>query len=114
MSRLQWNAGISYSCLSHALEEEALQTEDPMYDSWIRQDTFSFHKDGYEDGPNPAWPWSTGNKVEIRYNQPNTAGLRKWGYVMWDKERLDQWTILQKDPHDFYKSTPRFDNLSAI
>ena len=97
MGLLRWRADTSYSCLSNAL----YQTENPMYGLWIHQDTFSFHKDDCKDGPNAAWPWSTGNKVEIRYNQPDTAGLRKWGYVMWDKERLDQWTILQKDPHDF-------------
>lgn len=99
----RWNARRwNYSCLSYALQEEALEIDDPMYDAWVRKDTLVFHKDGCKDGPNAAWPWSTGNKVEIRYNQPDTAGLRKWGYVMWDKDRLDRWSILQEDPDEYF------------
>ena len=101
MTMLRENLGISYSSLSDALEEEAPEWDDPMYDAWKRKDTLVFHKDGYKDGPNAAWPWSTGNQVEIRYNQPDTAGLRKWGYVMWDKDRLDRWSILQENPGDY-------------
>ena len=102
MSLLRWNADSSYSCLSYALQEEALEVDDPMYDAWKREDTFAFHKDGYQDGPNAAWPWSTRNKVEIRYYQPNRAALRKWGYVMWDKDRLDRWSILQENPDGYF------------
>ena len=98
---LRENLGISYSFLSDALEEEAPEWDDPMYDAWKSKDTLAFHKDAYKDGPNAAWPWSTENKVEIRYNQPDTAGLRKWGYVMWDKDRLDRWSILQENPDDY-------------
>ena len=84
MSLLRENPGISFTSLSGALEEEAADWDDPMYDAWVRKDTLTFHKDDCKAGPNAAWTWSTGNKVEVRFNQPDTAGLRKWGYVMWD------------------------------
>ena len=99
---LRENLGYSYSFLSRALEEEGPEWDNPMYDAWERKDTLAFHNDGCEDGPNAAWPWSTGNKVEIRYNQPDTAGLRKWGYVMWDKDRLDRWSVLQENPDECF------------
>ena len=101
MSLLRENPGISFTSLSGALEEEAADWDDPMYDAWVRKDTLAFHNDDCKDGPNAAWPWSTGNKVEIRFNQSHTEGLRKWGYVMWDKDRLDRWSILQENPDDY-------------
>ena len=99
MSLLRCNANSSYSCLSTALEQ-APEWDDPMYDACKREDTIAFHEDGYEDGPNAAWPWSTGNKIQISYHRSDRAGLRKWGYVMWDKGRLDQWSILQENFED--------------
>ena len=98
---LRENLSSSCASLSDALEEEGPVWDDPMYDAWNRKDSLAFHKDGDKDGPNAAWPWSTGNKVELCYNQPGTAGLRKWGYVMWDKDRLDRWSILQENPDDY-------------
>ena len=95
------NARISYSSLSSALEEEAPEWDNPMYDAWTDRALQGFYGDNDKDDPNAAWTWSTGNKVEIRYYQSNKVGLRKWGYVMWDKERLDQWNILQENYHDY-------------
>lgn len=101
MRILRENSGIEYSSLSGALEEDGPDWEDPLYDAWTNGAFLGFDGDSDRDGPNAAWVWSTGNKVEIRYNQYSKEGLRKWGYVMWDKERLDQWTILHENPHEY-------------
>lgn len=45
---------------------------------------------GDDRGPNAAWGWDGRNVSEnyppVRY----TINPRKWAYVMWDKERLDE------------------------
>lgn len=93
---------FAYSSLSRVLEEKGPEWDNPMYDAWENQAFQGFHGDDDRDGPNAAWPWSTENKVEIRYYQSDKEGLRKWAYVMWDKERLDQWAILKENPHDYF------------
>lgn len=97
MRLLRENSGIEYFSLSSALEEDGL-----MYYALTNRAFLSFKSDSDRDGPNAAWVWSTGNKVEIRYYQYEKKGLRGWAYVMWDKERLDQWTILQENPQDYF------------
>ncbi len=83
--------------LTRALEKDpydyCFQTGN--YQSWRRQCEERFQSDQY--GPNAAWTWSTGKKVEILYFQREKEDLRRWGYVMWDKERLDRWGVLDQD-----------------
>ena len=98
MCMLRENSGLSYDSLSGALEEDGPEWDNPMYDAWTSGATLKFSRDSDSDGPNAAWPWSTGDKVEIRYYQSHKEGLRKWGYVMWDKWRLDRWSVLQQNP----------------
>ena len=100
MSMLRNNSGISYSSLSSVLDEEGLESDIDMYNAQRNGATLDFDRDSDKDGPNAAWPWSTGNSVEIRYYESHKAGLRKWGYVMWDQERLDRWGILGENPRD--------------
>ena len=95
------NSGVLNPSLSKVLEEDGPEWDNPMYDAWRNKAFQGFYGDSDRDGPNAAWTWSPGNKVEIRYYQPDKVGLRKWGYVMWDKERLDHLTILQEDPQNF-------------
>lgn len=94
-------SGISISSLSGALEDDDPIWDNPMYDAWMNEAFLEFYSDSDRDGPNAAWPWSTGNKVEIHYYQSNKEDLRKWGYVMWDSERLEQWKILQENSDDY-------------
>lgn len=80
--------------------------EDP-YD-WVYQtDMYTAAEDGQEllfednnriDGPNAAWPWSTNQKVDILYFQEYKQALRKWAYVMWDLDKLENWGVLYVDP----------------
>jgi len=50
--------------------------------------------------PNSAWVWSSGNKVQVLYNEANKQSLRKWGYVMWDRSRLNDWQVLGENISD--------------
>ena len=79
-----------------------------MYDAYRKRATIVFDGDVRTDCPNAAWIWSTKNKVEIRYDQYEKKGMRKWGYVMWDRERLDQWNIFQEKPSEHFlkRDTP--------
>jgi len=76
--------------------------------SWI--DPFggvTFIGDEDAASANAAWIWAE------NYIYPNSAreGLEKdfrsWGYVMWDKERLDQMKILEVDGATLEKHGPR-------
>ena len=100
MNMLRKNSCFSYRSLSRTLEQDGPDWDNPMYDAWANGAPLGFDGDGDKNGPNAAWPWSTGNSVEIRYYESHKAGLRKWGYVMWDKERLDRWGILGENPRD--------------
>lgn len=46
--------------------------------------------------PNVAWTWSSDYRDERWYFSPLTEDLRAWGYVFWDKERLDDWGVLDE------------------
>jgi len=46
--------------------------------------------------PNAAWTWSNNYRDERWYFSPVTGYLRAWGYVFWDKERLDDWGVLDE------------------
>ena len=102
LTLLRENMGISYSSLSRALEEDGPDWDNPMYDAWLNEAPLGFDRDNDKNSPNAAWPWSTRNKVELRYYQSHTESLRKWGYVMWDIDRLDRWSILQENPDDYF------------
>lgn len=101
MRILRENFGIAYSSLSSALEEDALDWDNPMYDAWKMGAFLGFDGNNDRDGANAAWVCSARNKVEVRYNQYSKEGLRKWGYIMWDKRRLDEWNVLLENPQDF-------------
>lgn len=101
MQMLRENIGLSDLSLSSALEDDGPFWDSPMYDAYIDRAFQEFHSDCDRDAPNAAWIWSAEDKVDIRYYQSDKAGLRTWGYVMWDKERLDQWSILHENPHDY-------------
>ena len=100
MSMLRVDPSVRYSSLPSALKHNRAEFDYPMDDSSEDGDFLEFNGDSDEDGPNAAWTWLTGNKDEIRYNQSDKRDLRHWGYVMWDKERLDRWDILQENPRD--------------
>ena len=89
--------------LTAALEETpydfSYRTE--YYHDWINQAELRFTSDAVEK-PNATWSWSNGNKVEIMYNQK--PDLSKWGYVFWDKERLDRWGILDQDNKPYVRT----------
>lgn len=100
MRMLRENIGLSDLSLSSALKEDGPQYSNYKYDASVDQALRGFQSDSDRDAPNAAWIWSTRNKVDACYCQANEAGLRKWGYVMWDKERLERWNILQESPND--------------
>lgn len=101
MCMLRENSRISFTSLSSTLEDNGLEYGCSVDDAWTSGAPLEFHGDSYKDGPNAAWLWSTGGEAEVCYFQPNKEGLRKWGYVMWDKERLDRWSILQQNFQDY-------------
>ncbi|KAL9069540.1 MAG: hypothetical protein Q9161_005458 [Pseudevernia consocians] len=89
--------------LTQTLEEEPY---DYVYGTnafgdWINKLALRFV--GESDGPNAAWTWSNGELVELFAFQPSKENLRKWGYVMWDKERLDQWGVLESSNVEYVR-----------
>jgi len=60
-------------------------------------------------GPNAGWTWSNGEKHTSRWFEENKTPMRKWGYVMWDKRRLEELNILDNDPKDLMNIDVRDD-----
>ena len=71
------------------------------FNDWINKLPLRFVDDS--DGPNAAWTWSNGDKVELFPFQYYKENLRKWGYVMWDKERLDRWGVLESSNEEYVR-----------
>ena len=99
-SILEGNICCHRSFLTEALEEDpydwVYQTE--MYTAAEDGQELLFDDDSLVDGPNAAWPWSTNHKVDVLYFQEHKQPLRKWAYVMWDLDRLEEWRILDVEP----------------
>jgi len=49
-----------------------------------------------DEGPNAALPWSRMSDPEFFYQ--GREFLRSWGYVLWDRSRLEGWKVLEQDP----------------
>ncbi|KAH8653089.1 hypothetical protein BGZ60DRAFT_436016 [Tricladium varicosporioides] len=64
-----------------------------------KETPFTF--DEVECGPNSAWTWAVPQHLWGRYHAWGSVYLRSWGYVMWDKTRLLDLGILQRDPTEY-------------
>lgn len=89
--------------LTRTLEEEPYDYvyRTNIFNDWVNKLALRFLNDN--DGPNAAWTWSNGDAVELFPFQPSKEKLRKWGYVMWDKERLDRWGVLESSNEEYVR-----------
>ena len=91
--------------LTRTLEEEpydyVYRTE--RFTNWINKSPLRFASDS--EGPNAAWTWSNGDVQELFPFQPRKKVLRKCGYVMWDKERLDRWGLLESSNEKYLRKS---------
>lgn len=71
------------------------------FHDWMNKMPLRFVDDS--SGPNAAWTWSNGDIVELFPFEPSKEDLRQWGYVMWDKERLDQWGVLESSNEEYIR-----------
>ena len=85
--------------LAHALEEsniwgEVLSTLDSdEEDEYISKPWYSEP----DPGPEDVWRWTNYSQpVEEFIFSPSQAPLREWCYVMWDRDRLDEWNVFDK------------------
>ncbi len=60
-----------------------------------------FEGDEYEKR-NLAWLWSNQYRPQYGYSQTCNLDLRAWGYVFWDKGRLDRLGILKEERPPFH------------
>ena len=54
--------------------------------------------DDSDSGPEDVWRWAhqEEDSHNFRYSQ-RQASLRRWAYVMWDRQRLDAWSVMDKE-----------------
>lgn len=85
-----------YDFLTQALYEDLEDRFDDEDDegAFVHSDPQLF--EGEESGPNKGWVWSNDGKFEMRYGKFATIDLRRWGYVMWDEQRLSQAGIIDR------------------
>ncbi|RSL59521.1 hypothetical protein CEP54_007236 [Fusarium duplospermum] len=48
-----------------------------------------------DPGPSTIWEWAYSDLDTEAVYLPDRAGLREWGYVMWDQARIDKTKLLQ-------------------
>jgi hypothetical protein len=110
------------SMLTKALCEEPVDYVFPIdtYAAYEALEDLRFHGDNDIHGPNAAWPWSRHYKVEVFYFQTFAASFRRWGYVMWDFERLERWKVLEQEvgemsekKYDAIKESPEWAGLES-
>jgi hypothetical protein len=87
-----------------------LLCDEEAYEAFYHQDEDLFESE--EEGPNAGWTWANNNKVELRYGQWITEELRDWGYVMWDKSRLEKMGVLALDSSQWRHERDGFRNTS--
>ena len=89
------NMDETYMSLTNVLQET------DVYDRGIAREEQQFFSDCY--GPNAAWCWSNGNRLELCHFEVGEE-FRKWGYVMWDKERLNRCGVLDQDNEQYLRT----------
>ncbi|KAL9135023.1 MAG: hypothetical protein Q9175_003794 [Cornicularia normoerica] len=59
-------------------------------------------ENGYSELPQ-GWLWGYYHLEPSKYAHPAYKGLRDWGYVFWDYDRLQESGILRRDPNEVRK-----------
>lgn len=82
--------GIHYEFLSLALRysPDALCEPSDEIEAVFHGDEELFRGDKDANGPSFGWTWAGGEKFQPFYACGDRAHLRRWGYIMWDHERL--------------------------
>ena len=103
VSMLRKNLIDTHFFLTRTLEEEPYDYvyRTNAFIDWINKVALRFVDDS--EGFNAAWAWSNGGVVELFPFQPSKENPRKWGYVMWDKERLDRWGVLESSNEEYVR-----------
>ena len=103
VSMLRKNLDEPYLFLTDALGEDPYDYvyRTHAFDEWMNKSAFRFVDDN--NGPHAAWTWSCGDVVELFAFQLWKEDLRKWGYVMWDKARLDRWGVLEGSNKEYMR-----------
>ena len=51
-----------------------------------------------DSGPEDVWRWAYQDEYpDDFWHAVGKASLRQWAYVMWDRERLDAWSVLDNE-----------------
>ena len=97
-----------YHCRFSNLEDALKRRPVPKSDIFKKESEgcqnsqkLEFEGDKYEER-NLAWLWSNQYEPQDVYYQNCNADLREWGYVFWDKDRLDRLDILKRKRPIFY------------
>ena len=80
----------------HWPEEEMFLSEYSPQDEWALNDIHSPFFPDPNSGPADAWRWAHQNETVRGFIfSPRQVALRSRGYCVWDRARLDKWTIFQ-------------------
>ena len=102
---LRTNLLDTHFFLTRALEEEPYDYVygTDVFTNWINKSPLRFASDS--EGPNAAWTWSNGDVQELFPFEARKKVPRRWGYVMWDKERLDRWGVLESSNEKYVRKS---------
>ena len=63
-----------------------------IWGTWLWRDMYDYDESSSERAPTTGWLWASSRGI-----QNTDLRLRRWGYVFWDRERLDDWGITEND-----------------
>lgn len=81
-----------YDSIIRGINEDSFRSvlppPDGLFEPWPEEGHFVDFTGDKIGKPNAAWVGAHGYRMTYGFLDPSFAGLRKWGYVFWDKERL--------------------------
>ena len=97
------NSNFLYEGLKMANEhDDGVYLSDYTQDEELAHITSPFVQDS-DTGPTDAWRWTHQDETCANFlNSDSQKPLREWGYVMWDRARLNKWDTFQmpwETPH---------------
>ncbi len=92
--------GNAFGFFSGELKETPvrMRTETETREAFFHGDEEIFESDENAEGPNFAWAWAGEQKFQPYYASDDRAHLRRWGYVMWDHQRLIENSACKNPP----------------
>ena len=93
------SAAFSYRALNNNLDDDFYWLCDLTEEQEEKVLTRPVAQDDRNSGPEDIWRWAHEDQAQQDFvHGAGQAVLRRWAYVMWDRNRLDAWRVFDDGP----------------